>query len=256
MQGADGWWKGALRDLGLALLLTLVSLGAASALAAEQRLAVQGRVELWADGAQPDTQLARLADEALAQLEALTGLRWAERAGERPLRLVVSARTRFSHVQGGYDPHAPFEPTLYLNPRVAAEAVAGRDATYVHEIAHLLTDRFASHTLREGLADHLALQLLPGRAVGPNDAVRALDAALRDELLPLLGTSQPPPAAILQDPRRRAAYYAASQGFVSHLVAQGGLALFLQLYASQEPEAAYAFVYGQSREELLRAAFR
>lgn len=255
MRRAECWWRGALRDLGFALLLTLAGLGAASALAGEQRLAAQGRVELWAEGAQPDPQLARLADEALAQLEALTGLRWADRAGDRPLRLVVSARTRFSHVQGGYDPDAPFEPTLYLNPRVAAEAVAGRDATYVHEIAHLLTGRFASHTLREGLADHLALQLLPGRAVGPNDAARALDPALLDELRPLLGSSLPPPAAILQDPRRRAAYYAASQGFVSHLVEQGGLALFLQLYASRAPEAAYAFVYGKTREDLLRAAF-
>lgn len=256
MRRVEPWWLGALRDLCFAVLLAIASLGAGSALADTEPLAVHGRIELWADGARPDPQLARLADEALAQLEELTGLRWVERAGARPLRIVVSARTRFSHVQGGYDPDAPFEPTLFLNPRVAAEAVAGRDATYVHEMAHLLTGRFSSHTLREGLADHLALQLLPGRAVGPNDAARTLDPDLLDEMRPLLGTSQPPPAAILKDPRRRAAYYAASQRFVGYLIAQGGIRHFMELYTSQAPEAAYVLVYGQTLQTLLQAAFR
>jgi hypothetical protein len=62
--------------------------------------------------------------------------------------------------------------------------------------------------------------------------------------------------AILQDPRRRAAYYAASQRFVSHLVALGGIAHFMRLYTSQAPEAAYAFVYGQTRQKLVQEAFR
>jgi hypothetical protein len=82
---------------------------------------------------------------------------------------------------------------VFLNPRVYQAALRGTDATYVHEMAHLLTWRFQSHTLREGLADYLALQVHPGVGVGPNVDGYDWSSPIPTAVVAYLGTTRPPP---------------------------------------------------------------
>jgi hypothetical protein len=87
--------------------------------------------------------------------------------GER-VSIYVSQATRMAHLLGGYEHQRDPKAVVFLNPVVARLALSGQSATYAHELAHLLTWRYYSHTLREGLADYLALQLHPGSGTGPN----------------------------------------------------------------------------------------
>ena len=161
---------------------------------------------------------------------------------------------RISHVLGGYEHRKQPQAVLFLNPRVARMAGSGRDATYAHELAHLLTWRYTSHTLREGLADYLALQLHPGAGVGPNREGHAVAKAQAPALKALLGTTAPPPAALMDDPEFRRSYYSASYRFVSHLVQLKGLPKFLDLYAADDPDRAYQGIYGLGRAALAEAS--
>ena len=129
---------------------------------------------------------------------------------------------------------------FFFNSYAARMAPSGKDATYAHELAHLLTWRYRSHTLREGLADYLALQLHPAASVGPNRKGHEVDAAQVPALEGLLGTSAEPPAALMSDQGFRRSYYAASYRFVRVLIRRGGLALFLDLYRAQDPDGAYS----------------
>jgi hypothetical protein len=129
----------------------------------------------------------------------------------------------------------------------------GEDATYVHELAHLFTWRFSSHTLREGLADYLALKVHPGARIGPNSGASAEEPIPRD-ILDYLGTTRPPPSWLVSDRARRSAYYMASRRFVTFLIDTGGMDLFLKLYDSAAPETEMQRLYGASRAELVRSA--
>ena len=133
-------------------------------------------------------------------------------------------------------------------------ASGGRVETYIHEMAHLFTWRFHSHTLREGLADYLALKIRPGAGVGPNPDGYDSAARIPAEMVEFLGTTRPPPSWVTSDARRRRAYYYASYRLVKYLIEQGGMDQFMQLYDSDHPERDIARLYGASREKLVRTA--
>ena len=226
-----------------------------AAIVADAVLVAEGEsIALYGHGVTPDAAFLDTAERALERMEALLG-RGLDSAtlGER-VRIYVSADTTVSHVWLGYDHPRDPQGALFVNPKIAHLGVAGRNATYAHELAHLLTWRYASHTLREGLADWLALAVHPGAGVGPNPDADASPAPVPDEVAALLGTDAPPPDALSSDPAFRAAYYAASRRFVAHLVERAGIATFLELYDAGEPEALYQRLYGASREALVREA--
>lgn len=93
------------------------------------------------------------ADRALARMEELVGRKLDESTLGPRIRIYVSASATVSHVWRGYRHPTDPKPFVFLNPVVAGLAVPGTNATYAHELAHLLTWRYHSHTLREGLAD-------------------------------------------------------------------------------------------------------
>lgn len=223
----------------------------------EARLvASAGRVDLYEHRASAPTELAVLADRAITQMESTLGRRWdTATLGER-VSVYVSGDTRVSHVLGGYEHQNNPRPVLFLNPMVARMAMSGRNATYAHELAHLLTWRFSSHTLREGLADYLALQLHPGAGVGPNREGYATFPPVAEGVPEVLGTSAPPPAKLVQDQAFRESYYASSYRLVRHLIRVGGLAKFLELYAARDPESAVKQLYGEDRNALVAAALK
>jgi len=137
---------------------------------------------------------------------------------------------------------------------VAEAALRGSNATYAHELAHLLTWRFHSHTLREGLADYLALQLHPGAGIGPNPYGYASPPPVDPEIEEYLGTTRSPPMAVTSSPAYRRAYYYASYRFVRYLIERAGIAVFLKVYDARDPEDELQRLYGASRRELVLAA--
>ncbi len=227
-----------------------------SVIVAEARLVVSaGRVDLYADQVAVDPELAALADRAVAEMERIAGRRWdVETLGAR-ITLVVSSRVTVSHVWRGYEHPADPRPILFLNPRVARLSLDGRNATYAHELAHLLTWRFHSHSLREGVADYLALAVHPGAGVGPNPDGYGADAPSRPpEIIAVLGTTAPAPATVSSDERLRRDYYHASYLVARCLIARGGIARFWEVYDAPDPAAAMQRVYAASRETLVSQA--
>jgi hypothetical protein len=214
------------------------------------------RIDLYQHGVIADAALVEAAERALSRMEKILGRRLDVATLGSRIRIYVSAGTAVSHVWRGYHHRTDPKAVLFLNPTVARLAVRGTNATYAHEMAHLLTWRYHSHTLREGLADYLALELHPGAAVGPNTAGYGSPPAVPHELDRYLGTSHAPPSEVRTDIQFRRAYYFASYRFVRYLIALAGMETFLQLYDSRDPEGEYVRLYGASREELVSAAAR
>jgi hypothetical protein len=221
----------------------------------EAQLAASGkRVDLYEHGVGADRALVAVAEKALARMEELLGRKLDEATLGPKISIYVSAGTRISHVWRGYNHPGDPRPIVFLNPTVAELAVAGTNATYAHELAHLLTWRYRSHTLREGLADYLALQLHPGAGVGPNPAGYGSPPAVPPEINDYLGTTRPAPDTVVSDPSFRRAYYYASYRFVRYLIGRAGVETFMKLYDAEDPGAAVSQLYGASLKELVAAA--
>ena len=221
----------------------------------EARLVASGRrIDVFEHGVSIDRALVEIAERALTRMEELLGRKLDEATLGPRIRIYVSAGTTISHVWRGYRHPSDPRAIVFLNPRVVQLAVGGTNATYAHELAHLLTWRYHSHTLREGLADYLALQLHPGAGVGPNFEGYASPPDVPPGILEYLGTSRPPPDALMTDAPFRRAYYFASYRFARYLIERGGMPTFLKLYDAGEPETEIARLYGASLKELVAAA--
>ena len=144
------------------------AVGDARIIVEAESVAAGERVEVFQHGLMVEPALLARAEAAAVQIEALLGRPLdTPRLGSR-IKLYVSTSVTISHVWRGYDQPADPRAIVLLNPRAYRGAMAGTDATFVHEMTHLFAWRFRSHTLREGLADHIAMVLLPGAGVGPN----------------------------------------------------------------------------------------
>lgn len=219
-----------------------------------EKVASGARVDLYQHGVVVDPALAGLAEQALVRMEALLGRPLDEATLGPRVRVVVSSMTVVSHVWRMYEHPRDPRAIVFLNPLVAQLALRGTNATYAHELAHLLTWRYYSHTLREGLADYLALQLHPGAGVGPNREGYGSPPPVSGEVLGYLGTTRPPPDALMTDAAFRRAYYFASHRFVHYLIRRGGMATFLRLYDAPEPNAQVLPLYGATLADLVAAS--
>ena len=219
-----------------------------------QLIASSARVDLYTHGVVVDPELVELAERALVQMEGLLG-RPLDGATLGPrVRIYVAAAINVSHVWRGYAHPSDPRAVVFLNPIVARRALSGANATYAHELAHLLAWRYRSHTLREGLADWLALQVHPGAGVGPNFAGYDPPPDVPSEVMQYLGTTRPPPSAVRDDIRFRRGYYYASYRFVRFLIERAGMAAFLELYDAENPEGEFVRLYGAGREALAEAS--
>ena len=205
-------------------------------------------------GIRVDAAFLGLAEDAYRRIEALIGRRLDTPTPGEKVRIYVSDAVSVSHVWGGYGHRNDPRAIIFLASRVYPPALRGTNATYIHELTHLFTWRFSSHTLREGLADYVALRLLPGAAVGPNPAGYPGIARVPQDILDHLGTSRPPPGAVTGNPDYRRAYYYASYRLVKHLVEKRDMQTFMRLYDSENHEAEIEKLYGEPREALVRAA--
>lgn len=131
-------------------------------------------------------------ESAYEAVERVTGLKLDTAVLGPMVRVYVSDAISVSHVWRGYQHPRDPKGIIFLNLRAYHGALGGKNATHVHELTHLFTWRYHSHTLREGIADYIALKIIPGAAVGPN--ARPDDVARRNiapEILERLGTTKP-----------------------------------------------------------------
>lgn len=210
-------------------------------------------VALHEDGLEVDPGFLLALEDACRRIEKLLDRPYDKKTLGSPIRVYVTDAEVVSHVWNGY--RHPEDPRgiLFLNRTAYEGAVQRTNATFAHELTHLFMWRFHSHTLREGLADYIALTLYPGTAVGPNKAGGDLRAQLPPDIMRVLGTSAEPPSWVRTDRRMRAMYYAGSYRFAKLLIDKGGLPTFLKLYDSPDPEAAYVELYGAPRDALLKS---
>jgi hypothetical protein len=219
-----------------------------------QLIASGDRIEIYRHGVAVVPAFLKAAEDAYRRLEALTG-RTLDTATLGPkIRIYVSDVVFVSHVWNGYGHPKDPKGIVFLSARAYDGAMTRTNATYVHEMAHLSTWRYHSHTLREGLADYLALAIHPGAGVGPNADGYDRRMRIPPEIVECLGTTRPPPAWLGSDVDRRRAYYLASYRFVKSLIDQAGMETFLRLYESPTTEDALVTLYGASRDELVRRA--
>ncbi len=216
-------------------------------------IASSTHVEIYQHGMAVNPSFLKIMESAYGQVEKVTGLKLDTATLGPKVQVYVSSAVRISHVWRGYDHPSDPKAAIFLNPRAYSGALSGKNATHIHEMTHLFTWRFNSHTLREGIAHYVALTILPGAAVGPNLAGGS-PPDITQEILDHLGTTRPPPGWLSTDLNRRTAYYFASYRFVKYLIETRGMETFMKLYAAEDPEVAIRSLYGISREEAVRAA--
>jgi hypothetical protein len=221
---------------------------------AQGQLVARGTsVDIYQHAASVAPSFLKVMEAAYEQIRKVTELNLDTETLGPKVSVYVSEAVGISHVWKGYQHPSDPKAIIFLNPRVYLGATNGKNATHIHELTHLFTWRFSSHTLREGFADYVALKILPGAAVGPNRAGES-PAEIPAEVLQLLGTTKPAPEWASTDPVRRSAYYFASYRFVKFLIEAKGMETFMKLYASEKPETDIKSLYGMVREEAVEAA--
>lgn len=224
---------------------------------AQAQLVASGTyLEIYQHGATVDPSFLKVMESAYEQVQRVTGLKLDTATLGPKVRVYVSGSLGVSHVWRGYEHPSDPRAVIFLNPRVYSGAMSGKNATHIHELTHLFTWRFNSHTLREGIADYVALTIFPGVAVGPNPGGDESLSEILQEIMEHLGTTKPPPGWLSTDPVRRRAYYFASYRFVKYLVELKGMETLLKLYRAHDPETTIRELYGMSREEAAQAALR
>ncbi|MFM7487251.1 MAG: hypothetical protein ACKO13_10075, partial [Cytophagales bacterium] len=146
--------------------------------------------------------------------------------GDR-IQIYCSDAVKVSHVHGGYLQAKEPLGRIFLNPRSAFGSVQGVNSTYIHELTHLFTWNFCSHTLREGLADFVASSLYQGSAIGPVPADFALPNEEFARYSKYWATTKTPPKKLKTDIDFRRGYYFSSRVFVAHLIQTYGLNAFM-----------------------------
>jgi hypothetical protein len=211
-------------------------------------------VEIYQHGAAIDPSFLKVMESAYEEVQSVTGLKLDTETLGPKVRVYVSNAIGVSHVWRGYQHPSDPKAIVFLNLRAYQGAMSGKNATHVHELTHLFTWRYNSHTLREGIADYVALKILPGAAVGPNPGGDSARLDIPPEVVELLGTTKPPPEWVSTDPLRRRAYYFASYRFVKYLIETKNIETFWKLYLSENPEMDINSLYSLDRGEAVQAA--
>lgn len=210
-------------------------------------------IEIYQHEVAIDPSFLKVMESAYEQVERVTGLKLDTATLGPKVRVYVSDAVFVSHVWRGYQHPSDPKGIIFLNLRAYHGAMSGKNATHAHELTHLFTWNYNSHTLREGIADYVALKIFPGAAVGPNPGGDSARPNIPPEVLEYLGTTKPAPEWVSTDLLRRGAYYFASYRLVKYLIERKDLETFWKLYASENPEIDISTLYGLERTEAVQA---
>src|SRR5262245_28879390 len=115
---------------------------------AQGQLVASGtNVEIYQHGAVIDPSFLRVMESAHEKVGKVTVLRLDTATLGPTVRVYVSDAIGVSHVSKGYQHQSDPKAIIFLNPRVYQGALSGKNATHVHELTHLFTWRYHSHTL-------------------------------------------------------------------------------------------------------------
>ena len=207
------------------------------------------RVDVYRDEVEIEEGFAEEIDQLYAAIETKLGRKFDAATLGKKIKVVVSNNVRVSHVWRGYQHMNDPQAVIFLNARAYNGFKSKANATLVHEMTHLFTWRYNSHSLREGIADYVARAVMPNTAVGPNDANAVsspVDWAFKD-----LGTNQPPPPELATDTEFRKNYYFLSYVFVKSLIERSSMADFLKFYDSVPTDDLFESTFKVKRLELI-----
>jgi hypothetical protein len=121
-------------------------------------------IEIYQHEVAIDPSFLRVMESAYEQVERVTRLKLDTASLGPKVSVYVSDAVLVSHVWRGYQHPSDPKGIIFLNLRAYHGAMSGKNATHAHELTHLFTWRYNSHTLREGIADYVALKIFPGPA--------------------------------------------------------------------------------------------
>jgi hypothetical protein len=211
-------------------------------------------VEIYQHGLAVEPSFLNVMEKTYEEVQRVTGLQLDTATLGGKVRVYVTDAIGVSHVWKGYQHPSDPKAIIFLNLRAYHGAMAGRNATHAHELTHLFTWHYHSHTLREGIADYVALKIFPGTDVGPNPGGGSARRTIAPEIIEHLGTTKPPPGWVSTDPTRRSDYYFASYRLVKYLIESKDMETFWKLYTSENPEIDINNLYGLDRREAVQAA--
>ena len=207
------------------------------------------RIEVYRDEINVDEGLAAEIDRLYLAIEAQLGRKFDVATFGKKIKVVVSNNVRVSHVWRGYQHMSDPQAVVFLNTRAYNGFKSKSNATLVHEMTHLFTWRYNSHSLREGIADYVARAVMPNTAVGPNESnavpVRVNWASK------YLGSNQPAPSELTTDPEFRKNYYFSSYVFVKALIERTSMADFLRFYDGPYSDTLFESTFKVKRLDLI-----
>lgn len=207
------------------------------------------KLEIYRDDAEVDDAFIADIGQLYTAIEAQLGRKFDEASLGKKIRIVVSDRVRVSHVWRGYQHMHDPKPIIFLNIRAYQGFQSKSNATLIHEMTHLFTWKYNSHSLREGLADYVARSIMSNTAVGPNE-VNAIPKKV-DWALKYLASDHPVPMQLLTNAEFRKDYYLLSYVVVKALIERTSMSEFLKFYDSPYSDALFQASFGIKRTDLI-----
>lgn len=207
------------------------------------------RVEVYRADVDVEDGLAASIDQLYVAVEAQVGQKFDTAALGKKIKIVISNNVRVSHVWRGYQHMSDPQAVIFLNTRAYNGFRAKTNATLVHEMTHLFTWRYNSHSLREGIADYVARAVMPNTAVGPNEA-NAVPTGV-GWAFKYLGSNHPAPPELTTDPEFRKNYYFSSYVLVKALIERTSMADFLKFYEGVYSDTIFESTFKVKRLDLI-----
>ncbi len=207
------------------------------------------RVEVYRDDADVEEGLAVTIDQLYVAIEDKLGRKFDTATLGKKIKVVVSNHVRVSHVWRGYQHMNDPQAVIFLNARAYNGFKSKTNATLVHEMTHLFTWRYNSHSLREGIADYVARAVMPDTAVGPNEANTVPTRV--DWASKYFGSNLPAPPELTTDPEFRKNYYFSSYVLVKALIERTSMADFMRFYDSTYTDAIFESTFKIKRLNLI-----
>lgn len=206
------------------------------------------RVDVYRDDVDVDDEFVKQIDHLYTAIETQLGRKF-DTATLGKIKVVVSNHVRVSHVWRGYQHMSDPRAVIFLNVKAYKGFKSKSNATLVHEMTHLFTWKYNSHSLREGLADHVARAVMPNTAVGPNEA--NAEPVRVDWAFTYLGSNLPAPIELTTDPEFRKNYYFLSYVLTKALIERTSLAEFMGFYEAPYSDELFESTFRIKRLELI-----
>jgi hypothetical protein len=207
------------------------------------------KIEVYRDDMDIEDGFTAAVDQIFTAIESQLNRKFDVTTLGKKIKIVVSNNVRVSHVWRGYQHMSDPQAIIFLNARAYNGFKTKSNATLVHEMTHLFTWRYNSHSLREGIADYIARTVMPGTAVGPNEMNASITRV--DWAFKYIGSNHPAPPELTTDAEFRKQYYFLSYVFVKALIEKTSITEFLKFYDDTYSDALFENIFKVKRFNLI-----